>query len=323
MGKTTTKFVDTDRKILIEEIEKIQGVKLENIKPSRKLFKSSNGLFFLISGGTQDWHGINENIMNQLDDLEAYKGENVFMIAKKYRTQMDICVGSLSVFLNNKHKLIKTLTGGFQFHCVTTEDGLYLEEIPELYCNKVHTIYFPNHKRNVNLFRYNASLLDIDIPVNVELSHTDVQAKLLLIGSYLNYRTYTPDKSKFSSIYKNTLGDICTEENIPEGSIPALSVETVKMIDVIWFDEEGYPTHAFEVEHSTNITKGLLRLYQSHKLRIKMFIISNQKNKFETEVSKMPFVKIKNDFIFKNYDELEAFFESVKKFKEMKDNFSI
>lgn len=323
MGKTTTKFVDTDRKILIEEIEKIQGVKLENIKPSRKLFKSSNGLFFLISGGTEDWHGINENIMNQLDDFEAYKGENVFMIAKKYRTQMDICVGSLSVFLNNKHKLIKTLTGGFQFHCVTTEDGLYLEEIPELYCNKVHTIYYPNHKRNVNLFRYNASLLDIDIPVNVELSHTDVQAKLLLIGSYLNYRTYTPDKSKFSSIYKNTLGDICTEENIPEGSIPALSVETVKMIDVIWFDEEGYPTHAFEVEHSTDVTKGLLRLYQSHKLRIKMFIISNQKNKFETEVSKMPFVKIKNDFIFKNYDELEAFFESVKKFKEMKDNFSI
>lgn len=257
MGKTTTKFVDTDRKILIEEIEKIQGVKLENIKPSRKLFKSSNGLFFLISGGTEDWHGINENIMNQLDDFEAYKGENVFMIAKKYRTQMDICVGSLSVFLNNKHKLIKTLTGGFQFHCVTTEDGLYLEEIPELYCNKVHTIYYPNHKRNVNLFRYNASLLDIDIPVNVELSHTDVQAKLLLIGSYLNYRTYTPDKSKFSSIYKNTLGDICTEENIPEGSIPALSVETVKMIDVIWFDEEGYPTHAFEVEHSTDVTKGL------------------------------------------------------------------
>jgi hypothetical protein len=323
MGKTTTKFVDTDRKILIEEIEKIQGVKLENIKPSRKLFKSSNGLYFLISGGTEDWHGINENIMNQLDDFEAYKGENVFMIAKKYRTQMDICVGSLSVFLNNKHKLIKTLKGGFQFHCVTTEDGLYLEEIPELYCNKVHTIYYPNHKRNINLFRYNASLLDIDIPVNVELSHTDVQAKLLLIGSYLNYRTYTPDKSKFSSIYKNTLGDICTEENIPEGSIPALSVETVKMIDVIWFDEEGYPTHAFEVEHSTDVTKGLLRLYQSHKLRIKMFIISNQKNKFETEVSKMPFVKIKNDFIFKNYDELEAFFESVKKFKEMKDNFSI
>lgn len=319
----TAKFVDLDRKILIDEIEKIQGIKLESIKPSRKLFKSSNGLLYLISGGTEDWHGINENIMSQLDILEAQKGEHVFMIAKKYRTQMDICVGSLTVFLNNKDKLIKTLKGGFHFHCVPTEDGLFLEEIPELYCNKVHTIYFPNHKKNVELHRYNASLLDIDIPVNAELTHTDVQAKLLLIGSYLNFRTYTPDKSKFSTVYKNKLGDISTELDVPEGSIPSISLETVKLIDVIWFDDEGYPTHAFEVEHSTDVTKGLLRLYQSHKLRIKMFIISNQKNKFETEVSKMPFVKIKNEFIFKNYDELEAFFESVKKFKEMKDNFSI
>lgn len=323
MEKKATKFVDADRKLLIEEIEKIQGIKLDAIKPSRKLFKASNGLLYLISGGTEDWHGINENIMQQLGELQAQNGENVFMVAKKYRTQMDICVGSLSVFLCNKHKLVKTQKGGFQFHCVLTEDGLYLEEIPELYCNKVHTIYFPNHKRNVELYRYNASLLDIIIPTDVELTHTDVQAKLLLIGSYLNYRTYTPDKSKFSEIYRNKLGDICTEQSIPEGAIPAMSVETVKMIDVIWFDDEGYPTHAFEVEHTTDITKGLLRLYQTHKLRIKMFVISNQKNKFETEVSKMPFVKIKNEFIFKNYDELEAFFESVKKFKEMKDNFSI
>lgn len=317
------KFVDADRKLLIEEIEKVQGVKLEAIKPSRKLFKASNGLLYLISGGTEDWHGINENIMKQLDDLQAINGENVFMVTKKYRTQMDICVGSLTVFLNNKHKLVKTQKGGFQFHSVLTEDGLYLEEMPELYCNKVHTIYYPNHKRNVELYRYNASLLDIEIPVNAKLTHTDVQAKLLLIGSYLDYRTYTPDKSKFSEIYKSKLGNICTEQNIPEGSIPALSFDTVRLIDVIWFDEEGYPTHAFEVEDSTDITKGLVRLYQTHKLKIKMFIISNKQDKFQTEVSKMPFVKIKNEFIFKNYDELEAFFESVKKFKEMKENFSI
>lgn len=323
MTPKATKFTDADRKLLIEEIERIQGVKLEVIKPSRKLFKASNGLLYLVSGGTEDWHGINENIMKQLGELQAINSENVFMVAKKYHTQMDICVGSLTVFLNNKNKLVKTQKGGYQFHCVLTEDGLYLEEIPELYCNKVHTIYYSNHKRNIELYRYNAGLLDIVVPIDAELTHTDIQAKLLLIGSYLNYRTYTPDKSKFSDIYKSRLGDICTEKEIPEGSIPALSIETIKLIDVIWFDEEGYPTHAFEVEHTTDITKGLLRLYQTHKLRIKMFIISNQKNKFETEISKMPFVKIKNEFILKNYDELEAFFESVKKFKEMREKFSI
>ena len=54
-----------------------------------------------------------------------------------------------------------------------------------------------------------------------------------------------------------------------------------------------------------------------------MFIISNQKNKFETEVSKSPFVAIKDEFILKNYDELEEFFESVKHFKQVKDKFNI
>lgn len=323
MTRKTTKFIDADRKLLIEELEKIQGVKLEAIKPSRKLFKSTNGLIYLISGGTEDWHGINENIIKQLDELQLINSENVFMVAKKYRTQIDVCVGSLNIFLKNKNKLVKTQKGGLQFHCVLTEDGLYIEEMPELYCNKVHTIYFSNHKRNIELYRYNASLLDIIVPTNTELTHTDVQAKLLLIGSYLNYRTYTPDKSKYSEVYKNKLGDICTEQEVPEGAIPSLTVNTVKLIDVIWFDEEGYPTHAFEVEHTTDITKGLLRLYQTHKLRIKMFIISNQKDKFNTEVSKTPFVKIKDEFIFKNYDELDAFFESVKKFKEMKEKFSI
>ncbi|MGI8884917.1 MAG: hypothetical protein ACR2IA_11820, partial [Pyrinomonadaceae bacterium] len=100
-------------------------------------------------------------------------------------------------------------------------------------------------------------------------------------------------------------------------------LNTVKFVDVIWFDEEGYPTHAFEVEHTTDITKGLLRLYQVHKLRIKMFIISEEinKGKFQREVAKSPFAKIKNEFVFKNYDELDEFFQSVKHFSQMQERF--
>lgn len=132
-----------------------------------------------------------------------------------------------------------------------------------------------------------------------------------------------PDNSK-NTIFA-VLGDLCTERQIPEGSIPSLSLNTIKFVDVIWFDDEGYPTHAFEVEHSTDITKGLLRLYQVHKLRIKMFIISDEANKgrFQREVSKSPFAKIKNEFVFKNYDELDEFFQSVKKFSQMQETFLV
>lgn len=312
----TPKFTDQDRKLVIDELEKIQKVKLEQVKPSRKLYKDANGMFYLISGGAEDWHGINANIMRS---LAVHNQEGAFVVVKKYKTRMDVCVGSLSVFLQNKAKLLTTKKGGFQFHCVQTEDGLYLEEVPDLYCNKVTEILFPNHQRDLSRLKEISKIINIEIQDDVQLSHYDLQAKLVLVGSYLDYRTFVPAPDKNKKTIFGILGELCTEKEIPKGAIPALSLNTIKFVDVIWFDEEGYPTHAFEVEHTTDITKGLLRLYQVHKLRIKMFVISEEINKsrFQREVSKSPFAKIKNEFVFKNYDELDEFFQSVKHFSQV------
>ena len=314
------KFLDKDRELVIRELERIQKVKIEPIKPSRKLFKDSNGVYYLICGGTEDWHGISSNIMEQLKDL---KKESAFIIAKKYQTKIEIFAGSLIEFLKDKEKLAKTQKGGYQFHCVLTGKGLYLEENPDFFCNEIHKIEFPDDKKHFKKLKNIARIINIEIQDNIEVSHSDVQAKLLLVGSYLNYRTYTPDQSKRSEMFDKTLGELCSEKQIPEGSIPSLSLETVKFIDVIWFDEEGYPTHAFEVEHTTDITKGLLRLYQIHKLRIKIFIIADEKNrdKFNREIAKKPFITIKNEFVFKNYNELDDFFQSVKTFSQLQENF--
>ncbi|VBB45088.1 conserved hypothetical protein [uncultured Paludibacter sp.] len=312
------KFTENDRKLVIEELERIQKVKLISRKSSRKLFLDENGLPFVIFGGREDWHGITSNSMNELNN---YKKEGAFVIVKKFKTKMEINVGSLSVFVSNQNNLIKTKNGGFQFHCITTEDGLYIEEIPDLYCNKVSEIYFPDHKKDLSKLRKISKIINIEIDEETPLTHSDIQAKLLLIGSYLNYRTYTPDKSK-KSIY-GYLGDLCTEKEVPIDSIPKLSIDTVKYIDVIWFDEEGYPTHAFEVEHTTDITKGLLRLYQIHKLRIRLYIIAEEENKakFDREIQKNPFSKIKQEYIFKNYQELDDFFESVRVFAKTQEKF--
>ncbi len=95
----TPKFTDEDRKLVIEELERIQNVELEQVKPSRKLYKDANGMFYLISGGAEDWHGINANIMQS---LAAHNQEGAFVVVKKYKTKMDVCVGSLAMFLQNK-----------------------------------------------------------------------------------------------------------------------------------------------------------------------------------------------------------------------------
>ena len=316
------KFTDQDRNLVIKELERIQKTKLDQVKPSRKLFRDAKGMFYLISGGEHDWHGINANVMQHLD---AFNNEGAFVVVKKYKSKMDINVGSLAVFLQNKGKLAKTKTGGFQFHCIQTEDGLYLREMPELYCNKVTEVLFPDSKRDFSRIKEISKIINIEIKDEVELTHYDLQAKLVLVGSYLGFRTFVPAPDKNKDTIFGTLGDLCTENEIPEGAIPAMSLSTIKFVDVMWFDEEGYPTHAFEVEHSTDITKGLLRLYQVHKLRIKMFIISAEmnKNRFQREVSKSPFVRIKNEFIFKNYEDLDEFFSSVKQFSQMREKFLV
>jgi hypothetical protein len=236
---------------------------------------------------------------------------------------MDLCVGSLITFLSNRAKLVNTKKGDLQFHTVLTEDGMFLKEIPDLYLNKVAEIHLAGYKKDLSRLENIAKIINIEVDVEkTKLTHSDLQAKLVLIGSYLGFRTYVaePDKGR-DTIFGKTLGELCSEQTMPEGSIPALNKDTIKYVDVIWFDEEGYPTHAFEVEHTTDITKGLLRLYQIHKLKIKMFIISEQKDKFEKEVSKNPFSKIKEEFLLKNYDELDEFFESVKQFTKIQQKF--
>jgi hypothetical protein len=53
-----------------------------------------------------------------------------------------------------------------------------------------------------------------------------------------------------------------------------------------------------------------------------MFIISEEINKGNfKEKFKSPFAKIKNEFVFKNYDELDDFFQSVKHFSQMQERF--
>jgi hypothetical protein len=73
------------------------------------------------------------------------------------------------------------------------------------------------------------------------------------------------------------------------------------------------PVTVFYVEHTRDVTKGLLRLYQKYKLRVKMFIISNQKISLKQKLLKCLLKKSKMSSFSKIMMNFEAFFESVKK----------
>jgi len=211
-----------------------------------------------------------------------------------------------------------------------TEDGLFLQQLPKLHLKKIAEIRFSVSEPSKYDLSAIKKIIDIEmLPDSAvrafanedDITHSDIQAKIILIGKLLGYRTFTPDQSKVSRYGK--LGDLCSEQKLPSEYIAERLVAKVRNIDVIWFDGEGFPINCFEVEHTTDITKGLLRLYQIRKLRIKMFIIAHDSSrlKFTAEVNKDPFYHVKHEYVFRTYSELNDFFETVKKFALQKGSF--
>jgi hypothetical protein len=187
------------------------------------------------------------------------------------------------------------------------------------------------HKVRRTLFPKSVSqILNIDmLPSSSEESefydrdatHAEIQAKLIMIGSYLGYRTFTADRSRNSRHGK--LGDLCAETQVPKDYLAMRQIGVIKNIDVLWFDQDGMPTHCFEVEHTTDVTKGLLRLYQTRKLRINMHIIALQmaKTRFDAAINRDPFYQIREEYVFKTYTELDQFLGAVRRFTELRNPF--
>ena len=139
------------------------------------------------------------------------------------------------------------------------------------------------------------------------------------IANLLGYDTYVPPEDFNKKINGITLGEKVIMKDIPPFTNPRL-IDKVKHIDVIWFREE-FPEFCFEVEDSTDVTKGLLRLYQIRQLNAKLIIVGpkDRLRKFEKEINNDPFYFIKDKYRFISYEELENFFKTTVNFVNMKN----
>lgn len=152
-------------------------------------------------------------------------------------------------------------------------------------------------------------------------SHEEAEAALLQTGNLLGFNTYTADPSKECRDVK--LGDLAATKDVPPFTYERL-LKTVKEIDVIWF-KEGFPRYCFEVEHTTGVRDGLLRLYSLRELNTKFFIVAPQNvvTRFKTEILKDPFYIIKERYNFKTYEELTSFHNAVVKYHHERSKFGI
>lgn len=91
-------------------------------------------------------------------------------------------------------------------------------------------------------------------------SHSEIQAWLRDLGLALGFRIWIAANDR-GRIYEGVrLGRDCLE-HLPEEIATAPGADAVRLIDVLWIDpEEPRVCAAFEVEHSTSIYSGIVRM---------------------------------------------------------------
>lgn len=161
---------------------------------------------------------------------------------------------------------------------------------------------------------------------NPKPKHEDVQGMLLELGRIYNYETAVPPYDNQKRFLGKTLGEIATLEDVPEFTYPAV-VKTAKLIDVMWFegDAQLFPRYAFEVEHTSDFTKGLSRLYELHRAQrdVSLFVLTlpERVNKFRSEIEKGIFHGIKKVCNVRTYDNLVNLYPLALKHDELKKGF--
>lgn len=138
---------------------------------------------------------------------------------------------------------------------------------------------------------FSADTKDFKIKNVEESLHSILQGRLLEIGNFRGFHTFSPDKSK--KFNKKPLSTISSLDSCPE--LQFSDYNLLRNIDVLWFREKGsnlIPKKAFEVELSTGTWSGVGRMstladYNS----VNFFIISDNKNKFNQVIHSFPVFK--------------------------------
>ncbi len=93
-----------------------------------------------------------------------------------------------------------------------------------------------------------------------EHTHTQVQAWLRDLGTALGFDVWVAANDRGRAIGTGVLGDGC-RESLPDSIASASGADAVRLIDVLWLDRgSSHVSAAFEVEHSTSIYSGIVRL---------------------------------------------------------------
>jgi type II restriction enzyme len=150
-------------------------------------------------------------------------------------------------------------------------------------------------------------------------AHARMQAHLLRIGRSLGMDVWVARNDRSAAChYGGTLGEQALA-SLPLGSMAAETLSTVELIDVLWLDR-GQVVSAFEVEKSTSIYSGILRL-QDLSLSIpepapELYLVApdNREGEVRAQLTRPTFAGLANRPALITFKDLEAHCEAICRF---------
>jgi len=125
-------------------------------------------------------------------------------------------------------------------------------------------------------------------------THTEIQWRLLNLGSQMGLEVWAPRRDRSRSWNECCITDVERMRDSLPKQFDENTNRTIQEIDVLWFQGQTIVA-AFEVEHSTSIFSGLLRmsdlLTMQPNITINMYIVGpdDRQAKFENEVARPTF----------------------------------
>ncbi len=139
--------------------------------------------------------------------------------------------------------------------------------------------------------------------------HYRMQGMLIEIGNCLKFSTYCANKK--GNFAGRPLESYQTISNVPAFTYEHI-VNRARNVDVIWFNEEGFPHQFYEVDTSASFQRSLLKFVDLRHFYTEFKIVSDHNNKasFSGEIGRNTYREIKNRVKFLSYATVENMYES-------------
>ena len=170
--------------------------------------------------------------------------------------------------------------------------------------------------------------MEFDPKKNPNPQHEDVQGMLLELGKIYGYETSAAINDAKKRFMNRPIEEVATIKEFQSDAFHPKIIGVVSHIDVLWFGGDTdmlVPEYAFEIEHTTDVTKGfgrLLDLYRSGQ-RTRLFVILpfDKMNKFDKEIERGLFRDIKGVCKARTYEPLVRLYTLVLGHEVEKTNF--